>query len=75
MKRSASTMNACADQPCVRVLLDLRIPATRSLATRGAYAPILHALSGFDLSLSYQSGLDRSLYWWAAGFEPAPLRL
>jgi len=31
-------------------------------ATRGAYAPMLHALSGFDLvNLSYQSGLDRPL--------------
>ena len=31
-------------------------------ATRGAYAPMLHALSGFDLvNLSYQSGIDRPL--------------
>jgi CoA:oxalate CoA-transferase len=31
-------------------------------ATRGAYAPMLHAISGFDLvNLSYQNGLDRPL--------------
>ncbi len=31
-------------------------------ATRGAYAPMLHAVSGFDLvNLSYQTGLERPL--------------